>query len=74
MGGFDFIIVPDGQVSDRMAEGWCLTMAEAMATEPDEAPPTRAELEQKASELGLKFDGRTGDATLARRIAEAIGG
>jgi hypothetical protein len=38
----------------------------------DEAPPTRAELEQKAKELGIKFDGRTGDATLARKIAGGL--
>ena len=39
----------------------------------DNAPPTRAELETKARELGLKFDGRTSDRTLLRRITQAIG-
>jgi hypothetical protein len=39
----------------------------------DNAPPTRAELETKARELGLKFDGRTSDKTLLRRITQAIG-
>jgi hypothetical protein len=39
----------------------------------DNAPPTRAELEAKARELGLKFDGRTSDRTLLRRITQAIG-
>lgn len=39
---------------------------------PDDASPTRAELEQKAEELGVKFDGRTGDALLLSRIEEAI--
>lgn len=36
------------------------------------APPTRAELEQKAKELGLKFDGRTTDKKLAALIAEKV--
>jgi hypothetical protein len=39
----------------------------------DNAPPTRAELETKARDLGLKFDGRTSDRTLLRRITQAIG-
>jgi len=37
----------------------------------DDAPPTRDELEQKARELGIKFDGRTTDAALLRRIEAA---
>jgi hypothetical protein len=40
----------------------------------DNAAPTRAELEQKATELGIKFDGRTGDKTLLKRIEEALSG
>ena len=40
----------------------------------DNAPPTRAELEEKARELGVKFDGRTGDKLLLRRINEALEG
>ena len=38
----------------------------------DDAPPTRAELEQKAIELGVKFDGRTTDGALLRRINAAM--
>lgn len=38
----------------------------------DDSPPTREELETKAKELGIKFDGRTGDAKLAAKIAEAL--
>ncbi len=40
----------------------------------DEAPPTRGELEAKALELGLKFDGRTPDRKLAKSISDAIQG
>jgi hypothetical protein len=40
----------------------------------DDAPPTRAELEAKAAEMGLKFDGRTSDRKLAQAIADALKG
>ena len=49
------------------------TPASAPAVPEDNAPPTRAELETKAREIGLKFDGRTSDRTLLRRITQAIG-
>ncbi len=35
----------------------------------DTAPPTRAELEQKATELGVEFSPNIGDKKLAERIA-----
>jgi hypothetical protein len=39
--------------------------AVATTTEPeDDAAPTREELEAKAQELGIKFDGRTSDKKL----------
>jgi hypothetical protein len=40
----------------------------------DDAPPTRDELEAKARELGIKFDGRTGDKKLAALIADKLAG
>jgi len=70
-----------------LAAGWHETLPEACAPKlapvpvapaapavipSDDAPPTRAELEAKADELGVKFDGRTPDATLARKIADAL--
>ena len=40
-----------------------------VATVPnDDEPPTREELEAKAKELGINFDGRTSDAKLLKRI------
>ena len=39
----------------------------------DDAPPTRAELQQKADELGIKVDGRWSDRKLGDVIAAAIG-
>ena len=44
---------------------------EPVVTEND--MPTREELETKATELGLKFDGRTSDKKLTKLIAEALG-
>jgi hypothetical protein len=70
------------------ADGWHLTSPEAKAAfeaaqaaaaaaalaaiSNAEAPPTRAELEQKALELGLKFDGRTSDRKLRDMVAAAL--
>ena len=44
----------------------------AANAEIDNAPPTRAELETKAKELGIVFDGRTGDKKLAALIADKL--
>lgn len=41
---------------------------EESAPADDDAPPTRDELEQRAAELGIKFDGRIGDKRLAALI------
>ena len=38
----------------------------------DEAPPSREELEQKAKELGVKFDGRTSDRKLLELINDEL--
>jgi hypothetical protein len=43
----------------------------AQADKQDNAPPTRAELEQVASSLGILFDGRTKDKKLSELIAAA---
>jgi hypothetical protein len=42
------------------------------APPPEDAPPTRAELEEKATELGIKFDGRTSDRKLSGDIAAKL--
>jgi hypothetical protein len=39
----------------------------------DDAPPTREELEAKATELGIKFDGRTKDKKLGQLIQDKLG-
>lgn len=67
-----------------IAKGWFASYEEAVAgkasvaakvvEEPiDEVSgPTREELETKANELGVSYDGRTSDKKLAERIAEAL--
>lgn len=66
-----------------LLDGWHETEESARAadpapTEPKPAPedddlvPTRAELEQKAIELGIRFDGRTADRTIAAKISEVL--
>ena len=40
----------------------------------DNAAPTRAELEAKATELGIRFDGRTKDKKLKKLIQDALTG
>jgi len=71
-----------------IAKGWFPSYEEAVAgkvgkkiaapAKVEEAPidevsgPTREELETKANELGVSYDGRTSDKKLAERIAEAL--
>lgn len=81
-GAYDWRIVADDAGMDAaMADGWHLTPSEAKAAqeaeqEPeapvDDTPPTRAELEAKAHELGIRFDGRWGDKKLYDAIAAAL--
>jgi hypothetical protein len=56
-----------------IAEAEAVDLGEAAADETaTRAEPTRAELEQKADELGIKYDGRVSDRTIAKRIGEAL--
>jgi len=70
------IVVKDEQVKEYLADGWLdspQAVAETQSVKPAESAdaPTRAELEIKANELGIKFDGRTSDKTLLSKIDEA---
>lgn len=84
-GKFATLIVADeSTLSAALADGWRETTGAALDavqsakvdTPPpdDDAPPLRSELEQKAGELGIKFDGRTTDKRLAAAIAEKLKG
>ena len=81
-GMFATLVVAGAEEQDAaIADGWALSTSEAKAIQAgretpkrpdDDAPPTRAELEQKATELGLKFDGRTSDKKLRDLIAATL--
>lgn len=83
-GTFDYKGVNTQEEFDAaIADGWHADYAEMLnpkskaAPEPEPEPvndsaQTRAELEQKATELGLKFDGRTSDKKLGEMISEAL--
>lgn len=69
-----FVNVANDEEKDAaLADGWFLTVPEALAGKAeDNSVPTREELELKATELGIKFDGRTTDAKLGKLIAEKV--
>lgn len=69
-----FVNVANDEEKDAaLADGWFLTVPEALAGKADDnSAPTREELELKATELGIKFDGRTSDAKLGKLIAEKV--
>ena len=48
-------------------------LAKEVVEVEDNSAPTRAELETMATELGLKFDGRTTDKRLSDKIDQALG-
>ena len=62
----------EAELGRALSSGWFRTLPEAMAGDHDELPdnsaPTREEMEAKAVELGIKFDGRTTDKSLAEKI------
>lgn len=72
-GTYDYRGVADpSQMEEAMSYGWFKSLPEALAgahaqTE-DDSVPTREELEAKAVELEIKFDGRTTDKSLAEKI------
>lgn len=72
-----------------LKEGWLATRDEAcgfaapkvevkeveeVVAVEDDTPPTRAELEQMAKDLDIKFDGRTSDKKLIALIGEKVEG
>jgi hypothetical protein len=62
--------------AEAAAQAEAQTAAEAVevveAVPEDDAAPTRAELEAKATELGIRFDGRTKDKKLGQLIQDKL--
>lgn len=71
------LVADDAELQDATAEGWHLDQYAARDAADVEAataaPPTRAELEIKAAELGIKVDGRWSDRKLSDMISTALG-
>ena len=72
---YDYKGVGDAKaLAVALGEGWRVSLAVVSDVPADDAPPTRAELEEQATALGLKFDGRTPDARLSRLISDNLQG
>lgn len=78
---FDFKIVEadpeeengDSELDAALADGWFKTTPEALEGVPSDGEmPTRAELEEKANELGISYPSNIKDATLLAKINEAL--
>lgn len=69
------------QFDSLIESGWFENVPDAMIGKKEEkqeevadenAPPTRAELEAQAKNMGIKFDGRTSDAKLLAAIEAGL--
>lgn len=82
-GRFHTLIVHDAdELEAALAGGWALTTTEAKAASSggakpavdDNAPPSRDELKQKATELGLTFAGNISTEKLSGLVEAALAG
>jgi len=77
-GTYDCVLVLNEVEYDaKIKAGWLHCIGAEPITpeaELEEAPPTRSELEAKATELGLKFDRRMGDKKILAMITKAMEG
>lgn len=83
-GTYDFAGVNNiEEFEAKIKEGWFPSFSEATESKKielvtkevkadDIAPPTRLELEEKATELGIKFDGRFSDKKISQLIEETL--
>lgn len=78
-GTYDFAATNDQEAFDaKLADGWFTTLPDAIDANDkpvvvkSDAPPTRAELETKAKELGIQFGKKTTDAELSASITKAL--
>jgi hypothetical protein len=74
-GHYKRVVVDD--VAPYVEDGWYLSIADHKkpVSEVDsisDEPPTREELETQASKLGVKYNSRTKDEVLLKRINEAM--
>jgi hypothetical protein len=81
---YDMKGVAPEDLGAAIADGWHESFLAALGLEPaaptpapapepaDNAPPTRAEMEQQAALLGIKVDRRWSDETLMAKITAAM--
>lgn len=80
-GTFDFKgVSSEAEHEAARQDGWFDTLPEAIEGKaslkelpPVDLPPTRDELEQKAKQLNIKFDKKTSDEVLAKKISDSLG-
>lgn len=71
---YEYTIVDEKEISEKLKEGWYLTTTEAKKVDTnDDGDITREEMEFKAKELGIKFDGRMSNKNLLAKIEEKLG-
>ena len=86
-GNLSYLLTNDAyEHAEALKAGWFTDYASAVApkdeeesnddpeSEDENAPPSREEIEAKCTELGIAFDGRMKDATLLKKIEEALSG
>lgn len=73
-GTYDYkTIGSDDEYNVAIADGWFPSLPEAIdGFLDDKTPPTRAEMEAKATELGIPFTARTKDAKLLKLINDFL--
>lgn len=73
-GTYDYKAVgSDDEYNASISDGWFPSLPEAVdGFLNDKTPPTRAEMEAKATELGIPFTARTKDAKLLRLINDFL--
>lgn len=75
---YDTIIVDEDDIPEKLKEGWYRHPIEAKGANEAKGDAdldgevTRAEMEIKAKELGIKFNHKTTDASLMAKINEAL--
>lgn len=75
---YDTIVVDEGDIEDKLNDGWFLTAPEAVADSKEKGDAdldgdvTRKEMVVKAKELGIKFNHRTTNESLMAKINEAL--
>ncbi len=69
-------VADEAELAVAVSNGWYETLPDAISGKrpalPDDAPPTRKEMEQKAHELGINVDGRWSDRRLVDEIAKKV--